>query len=168
MGSNWDGVREVEKLIHSFGEESLEEGCGHVNLVATETKMGLPDSLSEPVEVLLVEVLLVKGKIPGKKPKSVLGNSFKRYFCSSRNADNPSTLWLPKKTSRAASEVVISTPSVSSSSRNNRAVKLVSASPRSNVAMMLVCPGGLLDLDPPPKELEEVNFHNPCFKFFAF
>jgi len=92
MGSNWDGVREVEKLIHNFGVESLEEGLGHVDLGVTQSEIGLLDLLFEPVEVLLVEVLLVKEKILGKKPKNVLGNSLKRYFCSNQNAINPSTL----------------------------------------------------------------------------
>ncbi|KAG0574823.1 hypothetical protein KC19_VG294800 [Ceratodon purpureus] len=166
MDLNWNRVREVEKFIQSFEVEE-EEGIGHVDRIVAQTENGL-DLLSGSVEILPVEVLTVKGKVPGKKPKFVPGNSLKRYFCSSRNVENGGSLWMPKNTTATSTEALISassvpssscsnpTISVASSSRSNPAVKLVSVSPQSNVAVKLVCPGGLPNLAPLPKELEEV------------
>jgi len=126
MDSNWNGVREIEKLIHSF-RVGVEEGLDYVDHTVTQTKIGL-DLLSKLVELLLVEVLAIKGNISKKKPKFVLGNSLKRYFYSTCNANNPSTLWMPKKTSATPSQVLIPTSSIASSSPSNLAIQLLPTS----------------------------------------
>ena len=51
-----------------MSEVEVEDGLGHVDLVVIQTKIEL-DLLSDSVELLSVEVLTVKGKVPRKEAK---------------------------------------------------------------------------------------------------
>jgi hypothetical protein len=111
-----------------------------------------------------VEVVEVKHKTG--KPKLVPGNSLRRYFLSSRNAESASPSWKPKtaaSNSGGASRAATCVASLSQRLQYNPAIKLVSLGgvaiqqPRSNPVVKLVCPGGLPRVIVPPKDVEEVS-----------
>jgi len=107
----------------------------------------------------------MKMKVQEKKQKHVDSNSLERYFSSSNNVDNLGISWMPKKTNTTSFEVSIPASSVASSSCSNLVIKLLSSLSKRKVDVKLVCFGGLLDLAPQLKELEEVSFYDPHFLF---
>jgi len=106
----------------------VEEGLDHVDLAITQIEMGL-DLLLELLELLPLKLLIVKEKIPGKKPKFVLGNSLKKYFVVAITQTILAHSECPKKTSTTPFVVLIPMLSITSSSRNNPTIQLLSTSP---------------------------------------